>query len=181
MKKLLLLLMLSSSITFAQKADDDLLYNNYARAIENVISTFPYFLVINVFDRESGTINEVALDGNTLHFLVIEEYDLDALDTEEIVDFCKRNKSRTYTFTSAKAKERLNRVQYSQKELDAYAAKIKLPHLITQIQQTKGWSYYPESEKEQYMLAHLLFNESILTGTNNCLGGGDVIHIDWKE
>lgn len=181
MKKLLLLFMLSVSISFAQKADDDLLYSNYARAVENVISTFPNFLVINVYDKKSGIINEVALDGNTLYFLVIEEYDLEASETEQIVDFCKRNKTRTFTFNSPKALKLLNRVQYSPKELEAYAAKIKLPHLITQIHQTKGWSHYPASEKGQYMLAHLLFNEGILTGTNNCMGGEDVIHIDWEE
>lgn len=58
---------------------------------------------------------------------------------------------------------RLNRISYSNAELIEYSKMATIDSISKSILKANAWSFFPNSEKEQIMMAYLLFNKRILT------------------
>ena len=179
MYKTLFLILISFSI-FGQEVDEQIIYENYVLAIQNSQSTMPYFAVVKILDDDGELIREIAMESPYIYRYVAYKYDLHPEEYEKVMDLCIDNKTREF------GKDLLTYIQdyhiptYSTMEFIEFKKSMNKGKLIKEIKTTDHWIAYPKSETEQLMLAHILFNEGILTATNDCLGGGDLIHISDK-
>jgi hypothetical protein len=174
MKRLLVTILCFTLISFYDIKNENRIYENYCKAIDNADSTYQYFLVVNILDKSTGLTTEVCLTGFELLSTMAEEWNLGFENESKVVRKLKRNKNRTFSVKSAKQLKFINRVKYSKPELEKFSEEIGLDSIVTSISMKNKWNYFPANEKEQIMLAHLLFNKGILTGTNECYGGMDL-------
>ena len=164
--------MLSFSIvSYSDYENDNQIYENYCNALDNYDSTFQNYLVVEIHDKSSGELFEICLTGFELVSTMIDEWKFDVDDEFKAIKKAKRNKSRTFNVENFKEHQFLNRIIYSQSELFNYANRINFDSIVNSIPNKNEWSYFAPNEKEQVMIAHLLFNKGYLTGINECFGG----------
>lgn len=127
--------------------------------------------MVNIQDKSNGKSTEICLTGFELVSTMIDEWNFDLEDECKAVRKVKRTKSRTFKVKNSDDHQFLNRIKYSQSELLKYSDRIKFDSIANSVSNKNEWSYFAPNEKEQVMLAHLLFNKGYLTGINECFGG----------
>ncbi|RKR08468.1 hypothetical protein C8C83_0052 [Flavobacterium sp. 90] len=171
MKKIFLILSLLTLLSFT-KDENDLLYQNYAKAVINHGDTFQLHLVIKVKNLDNNEIREICTQANSLQSAIHQEYKIDYDDKglEKALKIALENKSRYFEFKNDSALSYLGIKDYSENDLKELERKINFDSLAKSIKKKQSWSKYLE-DKELIMYAHALFNRGILTGENNCRGG----------
>jgi len=171
MKNILLLYILTTLNIFSQNVSDELLFENHCEAATNYLSTYQLYTVAFIDDGKSDEPKEICMTGNELLFALRNEWNLDVEDFDGLINRVKAVEDRKYTIISEESLVWIYRIQYSKKDLKEFHDKVKFDSLVVNIQGTESWSYFGNSEKEQVMMAHLLFNSGIQTGINECYGG----------
>lgn len=171
---LLLVLILAA---FGSTTDDEL-YLNYKAAIENE-STFQFYLVATIKDKNTGKIREYCTQGNLLKGALHREYDLGYSEEEtlKVYDIALRNKERYLELSKPKALQNIGVGDYTMEDLAELEAKVDFDSLAQKIRKDKQWKMWLPDYTEQILYAHALFNRGILTGENNCVGG-TLIYVD---
>lgn len=171
MKKVLLILSALALFSFT-KDENDLLYQNYAKAVINNGDTFQLHLVIKVKNLNTNEIREICAQGNSLQSAIHREYkiDYDNKGLAKALKIALKNKSRYFEFKNDSALSYLGIKDYSENDLKELEHKVNFDSLAKAIKEKQNWSIYLDN-KELIMYAHALFNKGILTGENNCFGG----------
>jgi len=177
-KTLLIFSIVFSNLIFGQIADSTKL-KNYKIAINNFDSTMPYFVVFTYKNLNSNLVKEVCVSSSDLVYSISEEKNI---DHSEAFEFAVKNESMYFEFKSIKSIERLNMISYTINELNNFIRKKRVKNLAEKILKSKkGEKIFPKDEKEQIIFAHSLFNFGVLTATNECLGGEDLIIANWMS
>ncbi|WP_179007815.1 hypothetical protein [Winogradskyella forsetii] len=171
MKKLLIIILSLSLVSYSDFGNDNLIYENYCKALDNYGSTYQNYLVVNIQDKSNEKSTEICLTGFELVSTMMDEWNFDIENEFKAVRKLKRNKSRTFKVENNEKHKFLNRIEYSQSELLKYSDRINFDSIVNSISNKNEWSYFAENEKEQVMIAHLLFKQGYLTGINECFGG----------
>ena len=173
MKKILALMILIYSGAFSQNVSDKLLLKNHCEASSNYMSTYQLYTVISIEDADDN-LREICLTGSDFVYAVQDEWGLNYDDFDILMKKIKSNQNRIFEFRNKSSLERINRIEYTSKELTDFGIKIKIDSIVKNLELNKQWSYFAKDEKEQLMMAHLLFNYGIQTGTNECFGGEEL-------
>jgi len=176
MRTLSLLLLLSFALPSITITIDDNLetekFQNYLAAISNN-STFQYFTVIRVKNLNSGEIKEICTQGNfllgALHTELKAEYD--EKGEKKVLKFAKTKRDRYFEFREKKALENISFDDYRIDLIDSISKKYSLDQMISSIKREKKFEIRLKSDNELTALAHILFNNGIMTGENTCFGG----------
>lgn len=174
MKKLPILLLLLSLSAFCQEVDSELLYDNHIKAAGNFNSTFQLYTVVSIDKGNSDTPLEICITGSTLMYALQDEWNLDFEDYDGLMQKVKENKERVFKIKSQSALDRIERIKYSLEDLSEFRNKVKFDSIVQNLRNTDKWRYFGSNEKEQAMMAHLLFKEGIPTGINECFGGEEL-------
>lgn len=175
------MLLFISCFSFIQSNYESIKYKNYCTAIDNYESTYQYYTVINIRNKVNNTEKEICITGSDLIVSISKEntnycsYDYDKYQNPKkckIFRKIKNNKNRTFKIKSKDALDYLTRINYSKAELIAFDRNINIDSIIKIINKKEKWNYWKGSEKEQVMIAHLLFNKGILLGVNECAFSG---------
>ncbi|MCL9806476.1 hypothetical protein NAT51_13140 [Flavobacterium amniphilum] len=185
MKHLLfILIILSPMISFGQNIGDNVLYENYKKALNTCNSTAPSFLVITYKDLNQNTIKEVCLESPDLISALMRELKLTDYTGEQIqtaFDFALNKKDRYFEFSNPKAIERVNPHQYSLEDLKKFSIEKDIAKIAKKFNKEKKGKIYPENELETIKYAHTLFNAGLIMGTNNCMGGMTIFCTNWSN
>ncbi len=167
--------------SFSDIQNEKIIYENYCQAIDSYGSTFPYYVVVNITDLNTGNSKEVCLEGGELVYALTNEWNINIEKDYKTAKKIKRRKNREFKIKTKNILNRVNRISYSNTELIKYSKIVNIDSISKSILKSDKWSFYHNSEKEQIMMAHLLFNKGILTGTNDCFGGEELTYINWKD
>ena len=161
-------------IGFQPTEIEKLRYANYKAAINNE-STFQFFTVVKINNRNSGETREVCTKGD---FFKREQ------STENLIlDYgnksCKKvnrilikNRKRHFEFKNKEALQNIGFNSYSIEEYNKFKEKLIEENFLEGLKRKTELVYQTqEATKRLKMIAHFLFNEGILTGENNCFGG----------
>jgi len=171
MKKIVAIIFCFFISSFSDLRDEVKIYENYCTAIDEFGSTYQYYLVVHILDETSNKNKEICLTGFEFVSLMSDAWNIGYEKELKVVKKLKKNKKRNFKVKSLAGLELINRIKYSTLELNQYGKKINLDSIVNSISEKEKWSYFAQSEKEQLMTAHLLFNKGILTGINECFGG----------
>jgi len=174
MKKLLIAILCYSLLSYSDYRDDDKIYKNYCKAIDSYGSTYQNYLVVKIQDKSNGKLTEICLTGFELISTMTDEWGYNIDDEFKVVKKVIRNKKRVFKVKNANELKHLKRIKYSQIELSNYSKQVNFDSIVKSISDRKKWSYFAKNEKEQIMIAHLLFNKGFLTGINECFGGDEL-------
>lgn len=163
-------------LAFTSKAEDKL-YLNYKAAIENE-STFQFYLVIKLKDKNTGETREYCTKGDYLKGAIHREYKIGYSEEEilRVYDIALKSKERYLEFSNNDALRNIGAGSYTLQELAELEARVNFDSLAKKIKADKEW-HMGIIDKEQVLYAHALFNRGILTGESNCVGG-TLIYVD---
>lgn len=173
LRTILILICLISSNVFCQETDE-LIFDNHIKAASNFSSTFQLYTVVKIDTGKSETPKEMCVTGSTLTFALQDEWNLDHEDYATLMKKVKEIKNRVFEIKTESSLARIERIKYSEKELTNFSKKVKFDSVVQNLGDTNEWRYFGMNEKEQIMMAHLLFNEGIPTGINECFGGEEL-------
>lgn len=174
-KGLLIPVLILSLISFTTKSDvsDLIKYKMYVKGIET-LSTAPYYVVIKIKNQNTNEIRELCTEAPFLSGAIAREYNCDFSQADSIAI---SHKDRYFEFSNDSALWNISYDLYSISDLENYEKSINLDKIVTDIKSKKLTSKtFPMSNKrkdKQVMLAHLLFNEGVLT-TRGCIAGNIV-------
>lgn len=174
MKKTLILILSLSFVSYSDFENDNQIYENYCKAIDNYGSTYQNYVVVNIQDKSNGKSTEICLTGFELVSIMMDEWNFKTENELKAMRKVKRNKSRNFKIQNYADHEFLNRIKYSKSELLKYSDRINFDSILNSISKKNEWSFFAENETEQVMIAHLLFKKGYLTGINECLGGQEL-------
>jgi len=171
MKKILLLTLLICFNTFSQNVSDKLIFKNHIQASEGYNDTYQLYTVIFLENEGSEKLEEICITGSELIFSLLDEWNLNFEDHNKLMRKLRLKKNRTFQIKSEKNFHKIRQITYSDSELEDFRQKVKFDSILQNIQNIENWTFSTGNEKEQRMMAHLLFNNGILTGVNECFGG----------
>ena len=156
---------------FSQDVLDKSIFENHCEAASNYLSTYQLYTVVFIEDGTSNEPREVCLTGADLMFALRDEWDLGLEDFTELMNKVKSSHNRRYKITKEDNLNTISRINYSKNELLDFQRRIKFDSIFSNVRNAENWHYFADTEREQVMMAHLLFNRGIQTGINECLGG----------
>ncbi|PWJ33500.1 hypothetical protein [Sediminitomix flava] len=138
-------------------------------------STFSYFVVCKIRDLNTGNVKEICTTADFLKGAIHREFNLDYSD-KSLSESRKLllESNRFFEFKNVDALLNVRFYDYPTDKLDSVSMLYDLSNLSTEILKQDEWNVRTSSDEEMKLLAHLLFNEGILTGEYDCFGG--VLH-----
>ncbi len=186
LKKIYLLIIATFilSFTFISDVSDNMKYNMFVKAL-NTYSSSPYYIVIKVKNQNTGEIKEICTEAPSLGGALYFEFKYDIFKVDNIA---KSHIDRYFEFSNDTALENIYFDLYTQKDLKNYERLINLKKIIKEIQSGKcTGKTFPNKKaekgqtfKKQVMLAHLLFNNGIMT-SRGCIAGNVVYFEVYQE
>jgi len=149
--------------SFAQ-VDDQTKYKMYCSALDNN-STAPNYVVVTVKNLKTGEKKEICTEAPFL----IGAVDRQTGNSTKHPD-CKENKNRYFEFSRDSALWNISFDLYTRTDLEKFAKTFDVAKIVQQVKNAEKLNLTFESNKEQVMFAHLMFNNGVMM-SRGCVAG----------
>jgi hypothetical protein len=169
---ILIILTCIVTVSFSTNNDvsENVKYEMFKKGL-STLSTAPYYVVIKVKNQNTNEIKEICTEAPFVEGAIFYQDKLDYLEANKVA---LSHKDRYFEFSNDSALLNINYDLYTIQDLEKYQKSINLDKIVSEIKSNKltdmTFSISGKKIKQQVMLAHLLFNNGIMT-TRGCIAG----------